>query len=150
MSWWVESGVLDEGDSAGLHQDSFENHFRDMFLKKSEKLTWHTAKYGDPYSEFVLCILPIQSAHTQQWTHTLEHALRAQDRFRACLTRAWHWTEVETHDVRLKRLQFDVVIKTFCDWINVLIVKTKETEVADIAVGWPTLYLPCVNGVKSF
>ncbi len=28
------------------------------------------AKYGDPYSEFVLCIYPIQSAHTQQWTHT--------------------------------------------------------------------------------
>ncbi len=32
MSWWVESGVLDEGDSAGLLQDSFENPFRDMFL----------------------------------------------------------------------------------------------------------------------
>ncbi len=28
------------------------------------------AKYGDPYSEFVLWIYPIQSAHTQQWTHT--------------------------------------------------------------------------------
>ncbi len=34
------------------------------------KVTWHTAKYGNPYPEFVLCILPIQSAHTQQWTHT--------------------------------------------------------------------------------
>ncbi len=34
------------------------------------KVTWHTTKYGDPYSEFVLCIYPIQSAHTQQWTHT--------------------------------------------------------------------------------
>ncbi len=33
MNWRVESGVLDEGDSAGLLQDSFENHFRDMFLK---------------------------------------------------------------------------------------------------------------------
>ncbi len=32
MSWWVESGVLDEGDSAGVPQDSFKNHFRDMFL----------------------------------------------------------------------------------------------------------------------
>ncbi len=31
---------------------------------------WHTTKYGYPYSEFVLCIYPIQSAHTQQWTHT--------------------------------------------------------------------------------
>ncbi len=28
------------------------------------------AKYGDPYSELVLCIQPIHSAHTQQWTHT--------------------------------------------------------------------------------
>ncbi len=33
-------------------------------------MTWHKAKYGDQYSEFVLCIYPIQSAHTQQWTHT--------------------------------------------------------------------------------
>ncbi len=32
MNWRVESGVLDEGDSAGLLQDSLENHFRDMFL----------------------------------------------------------------------------------------------------------------------
>ncbi len=32
MNWRVESGVLDEEDSAGLLQDSFENHFRDMFL----------------------------------------------------------------------------------------------------------------------
>ncbi len=32
MNWWVESSVLDEGDSAGL-QDSLENHFRDMFFK---------------------------------------------------------------------------------------------------------------------
>ncbi len=31
----------------------------------------YTTKYGDPYSEFVLCIWPIQSAHTQQWTHTV-------------------------------------------------------------------------------
>ncbi len=32
MSGRVESGVLDEGDSAGLLQDSLKNHFRDMFL----------------------------------------------------------------------------------------------------------------------
>ncbi len=32
MSGRVESGVLDEGDSAGLLQDSFEDHFRGMFL----------------------------------------------------------------------------------------------------------------------
>ncbi len=37
---------------------------------ESEKVTWHVAMYGDPYSELVLCIYPILSAHTQQWTHT--------------------------------------------------------------------------------
>ncbi len=34
MSGRVESGVLAEGDSAGVPQDSFENHFRD---KKSAR-----------------------------------------------------------------------------------------------------------------
>ncbi len=37
---------------------------------KDVKVTWHTTKNGDPYSEFVLCNYPILSAHTQQWTHT--------------------------------------------------------------------------------
>ncbi len=32
MNWRVESGVLDERDSAGVPQESFENQFRDMFL----------------------------------------------------------------------------------------------------------------------
>ncbi len=32
MSLLVESGVLDEAESAGLLRDSFENYFRDMFL----------------------------------------------------------------------------------------------------------------------
>ncbi len=36
---------------------------------KDVKVTWHTAKNGDLYSEFVLCIYPILSAHTP-WTHT--------------------------------------------------------------------------------
>ncbi len=33
-------------------------------------MTWHTTKYGDPYSEFVLCIYPILSARTRTHTHT--------------------------------------------------------------------------------
>ncbi len=38
------------------------------------KVTWNTVKYGDPYSEFVLCIYPSKvhthsSEHTP-WTHT--------------------------------------------------------------------------------
>ncbi len=40
MSGQVESGVLDEGDSAGL-QDSLENHFRDMFLECDAYITLH-------------------------------------------------------------------------------------------------------------
>ncbi len=53
-----------------------------------------------------------------------EHALRAQDHFRARLSRAWRWSEVEARDARLKRLQFDVVVKTFCDWMNAFFVPT--------------------------
>ncbi len=39
------------------------------------KVTWHTAKYGNPYSELVLCIYPSKvhthsSEHTHTWTHT--------------------------------------------------------------------------------
>ncbi len=41
--------------------------FQLLFMWK--KVTWHTTKYGDPYSEFVLCIYPILCAHTP-WTHT--------------------------------------------------------------------------------
>ncbi len=41
------------------------------------KVTWHMTKYGDPYSEFVLCIYPIQSAHTHSSEHThREHTVQ--------------------------------------------------------------------------
>ncbi len=33
-------------------------------------MTWHTAKYGDPYLEFMLCIYP-SKVHTH--THSSEH-----------------------------------------------------------------------------
>ncbi len=33
-------------------------------VTKKVTVMWHVAKYGDLYSEFVLCIYPIQSAHT--------------------------------------------------------------------------------------
>ncbi len=67
-----------------------------------------------------------------------EHALRAQYRFRTRLSRAWRWSEA---GARLKRLRFDVIAKTFCDWIN-------KTEVAVMSgVANPRLR-PCVNGVK--
>ncbi len=41
-----------------------------MHNQSKVKVKWHTSKYGDPYSELVLCIYPILNAHTQQWTHT--------------------------------------------------------------------------------
>ncbi len=43
------------------------------------------------------------------------------------------YTEVEACDARLKHLQFDVVVKTCHDWINALLVKKKETEVAAVS-----------------
>ncbi len=36
------------------------------------KVKWCVAKYGDPYSEFVLCIQPIQvHTHSSEHTHTV-------------------------------------------------------------------------------
>ncbi len=34
------------------------------------KVTFHVAKCGNPYSELVLCIYPIQSAHTDTAVNT--------------------------------------------------------------------------------
>ncbi len=45
MSWRVESGVLDEGDSAGLLRDSLENHFRDMFLNVTHEIYYMHAQF---------------------------------------------------------------------------------------------------------
>ncbi len=36
-------------------------------------MKWHTAKYGDPYSEFVLCIYPSKCTHRAVNTHTHTH-----------------------------------------------------------------------------
>ncbi len=49
-------------------------HF-EVEKQKYIKVTWHTAKYGDPYSESVLCIYPSKCTHTvgnahTLWTHT--------------------------------------------------------------------------------
>ncbi len=54
----------------------------------------------------------------------------------------WSWS------ARLKRLQFDVLVKTFCDWKNALLVKKKETELAVMSGVANTRLCPCVNGVK--
>ncbi len=49
------------------------HHRNKLYLKNiwSEvKVTWHTAMYGDPYSESVLCIYPSKCTHTAVHTHT--------------------------------------------------------------------------------
>ncbi len=59
-----------------------------MHNQSKVKVKWHTSKYGDPYSELVLCIYPILNAHTQQWTHTHhEHTPRAVGSHLCCGTR---------------------------------------------------------------
>ncbi len=66
---------------------------------------WHTAKYGDPYSECVLCIYHPKCTHTQQWTHIREHTPRAVGSHLCCsgrwsvgssvpcsrATQSWYW-----------------------------------------------------------
>ncbi len=42
-----------------------------FFFFKEKKVSWHTAKYGNPYSEFVLCIYPSKCTHTAVNTHTV-------------------------------------------------------------------------------
>ncbi len=52
-------------------QDEMYMNFN-VFMKV--KVTWHTAKYGDPYSEFVLCIYP-PKVHTHSSEHTHTHTV---------------------------------------------------------------------------
>ncbi len=41
------------------------------YFNCESEIMWHVAKYSDPYSEFMLCIWLIQSAHThREKTHT--------------------------------------------------------------------------------
>ncbi len=117
--------MLDDGDSAGL-QDSFENHFRDMFLNVTS-ITYHMhAQFWASLIVFLVtsclnwprnCMLIV---HFVLWYEMMKAtaarahlcvqklALRSQDRFRARLPHTWRWSEVEA---RLKRLQFDVVVR---------------------------------------
>ncbi len=53
--------------------------------------------------------------------------LRVYWRARTFSMHVWLASDAE---VKLKRLQFDVLVKTFCDWVNALLVKKKETELA--------------------
>ncbi len=54
----------------------------------------------------------------------------------------WSWS------VRLKRLPFDVVIRTFCDWINALLVKRNSDRNSSCECGGQPYPRPCANCVK--
>ncbi len=116
MNWRVESGVLDEGDSAGLLQDSFENHFRDTFLNVTHiKYITCMHSFKAAFIAFLVtswlnwpwnCMLVVYfalwyeriqaTARAGTFVRAIEdHALRAQDCFRARLTSAWCWSEVK-------------------------------------------------------
>ncbi len=69
---------------------------------------------------------------------------------RSFVSRLAAWSEVEARDVRLKRLQFDVVVKTFCDGINALLVKKKETEVAAVIGMANPSPAPAITALNNF
>ncbi len=70
--WWRTGGDWDEcwskenDISPKLIQQWVLKEDAALDVVKDVKVTWHTAKNGDLYSEFVLCIYPILSAHTHR------------------------------------------------------------------------------------
>ncbi len=59
-------------------------------------------------------------------------------------------TEVEALDARPKRLQFHVVVKTCHDWINALLLKKKETEVAAVSGVANPSPAPALTALNNF
>ncbi len=73
------------------------------------KVTWHTVKYGDPYSEFLLYIYPSKCTHTALNTHTVNTHTQSSGQpfmlrrpgsswgFGALLkgTSSWYWSRRE-------------------------------------------------------
>ncbi len=50
------------------------NNITTMKVNTMKWVKWHTAKYGDLYSEFVLCIYPSKvHTHSSEHTHTHTH-----------------------------------------------------------------------------
>ncbi len=103
------------GRQCGLLQDSFENHFRDMFLNVTH-IKYMTCTYSFKAAlmaflvtswlnwlrhcmhivYFALWYEMIQAtACAGTFVRAVEHALRAKDHFRARLTRVWRRGEVE-------------------------------------------------------
>ncbi len=134
---WI--GCVDEGDSVRML--SFENHFRDMFLNVSHIkyitfmhsfkaalitllvtswLNWPRHCMHIVYSRFDMKWYRLQrvAAHLcVYWRSCATSTVPFPRSFDSCLPLKWSWS------ARLKRLPFDVVIRTFCDWINALLVK---------------------------
>ncbi len=57
------------------------------------KVTWHIAKYGDPYSEFMLCIYPSKCTHSSEHTHT--HTVNTHPEQWAAIYAAVPWEQLE-------------------------------------------------------
>ncbi len=157
MSWRVESGVLDEGDSAGMLQDSFENHFRDMFLNVTYiKYITCTHSFKAALIAFLVtswlnwprhCMHVVISRFDMKWYRLQrastcacieEHALQAQYRFRARLTRA-------SFDAEVKLERTSETSLVWCGRKDVLRLnkctsyQEKKWQKLPLWVGWPTL-----------
>ncbi len=146
MSW---IGCVRWGSGTGI-QDSFENNFRDMFLNVTH------IKYITCMHKFKAALIAFLVTSCLNWPRhcmhvvsfvlwyeliqatacagafvraTEDHAQLKITRceystvFRARLTHVWRWSEA---GACVKHLRFDVVLKTFCDWINALLVKKKR------------------------
>ncbi len=146
--------MLDEGDSAGLLQDSFENHFRDMFLNVT-------------HIKYITCMHSFKAALivflVTSWLNWLRHCMHVVY-FALCYEmiqamcapaplcvqlsmRCEHSTvsalvwlapaaEVKW-SARLKCLPFDVL------WLNKCTsCQEKKWQKQQLWVGWPTLAPP--------
>ncbi len=76
-----------------------QGHIGLLLITFEVRWKWHTPKYGDPYSEFMLYILPIQvhthtvNTHPEQWAAIYAAAPAEQLVVRALLkgTSSWYW-----------------------------------------------------------
>ncbi len=63
------------------------------------------------------------------WRARAASTVQFPSSFDSRLTLKWSWS------ARLKRLLFDVLVKTFCDWINALFVKKKRDRISSYEWG---------------
>ncbi len=152
MSSRVESGVIDEWDSAGLLQDSFENHFIDMFLNVTHiKYITCTHSFKAALIAFLITTWLNWPRHCMHivyfalWYEMIQATVCAGTFVRAidstvqfpCSFEFAPAAEVKW-STRLKCLPFDVIVKTFFDWINARLVKRKSDRNSSFEWGGQT------------